>query len=421
LKSEINQLAFFGGPAAFREPLHVGTPNIGDRKRFLARVGEILDRRWLTNHGRCVQEFEQRVADLLGVKHCLAICNGTIALEIAVRALGLSGEVIVPSMTFIATAHALRLNGVKPVFCDVSPDTMNLDPQRVMALITPRTSGILGVHLWGRPCEIDVLSEIAGEHRLALFFDAAHAFGCSYKGKMIGRFGRLEVFSFHATKFFNTIEGGAITTDDDELADKIRLMRNFGFLDYDLVVELGTNGKLSEISAAMGLNLLDCLEDLVADNYRNYKVYEKELSGCPGIELLKYGEEEQCNYQYVILKVDEEEAGLSRDQLVHLLWAENVLARRYFFPGCHRMEPYASEYANCPPDLPVTEDLVNRLLALPSGTSLGKKTIGRICGIIRFLLENGAAVREEFARTGDLGMDPAAYAVPPPPVSRQVD
>jgi dTDP-4-amino-4,6-dideoxygalactose transaminase len=253
---------------------------------------------------------------------------------------------------------------------------------------------------------VEALSQIAADHNLALFFDAAHAFGCSHQGKMIGSFGQLEVFSFHATKFFHTFEGGAITTNDDDLAERINLMRNFGFRDYDQVVELGTNGKLNEISAAMGLNLLDCMEDLVAANFRNYLQYEEELVGSPGIELLRYGTEERSNYQYIVLKVNEEKAGISRDQLVSTLWAENVLTRRYFYPGCHRMEPYASDGPDQRLSLPVTEDIVERVVVLPSGASLGPVEIGGICQIVRFVLENGPAVRENLERNGWSGFVP---------------
>jgi dTDP-4-amino-4,6-dideoxygalactose transaminase len=192
---------------------------------------------------------------------------------------------------------------------------------------------------------------------------------------MIGSFGSLEVLSFHETKFFNTLEGGAITTNDDRLAEKIRLIRNFGFLDYDQVVAMGTNGKLNEISAAMGLNLLDCLEDLFQVNYRNYRQYENELEGRSGIQLLRYNEAEKCNFQHIVLEVDEAKTGINRDQLVDLLWAENVLARGYYYPGCHRMEPYASENlsASARHPSPVTKSFLDRVISLPTGTAIGKQ------------------------------------------------
>jgi dTDP-4-amino-4,6-dideoxygalactose transaminase len=198
-------LAINGAPPAFSEPLHVGRPNVGDKQKLLDYASAILDRAWLTNNGPMVQEFERRVESYLGVKHCVAICNGTVALEIAIRALGLSGEVIVPSYTFIATAHAVHWQGIKPVFADIDPRTHNLDPDSVRSKITPRTSGIVGVHVWGRPAPIEQLKSISDEHELALIFDAAHAFGCSHKGRMIGNFGSAEVLSFHATKFFQHI------------------------------------------------------------------------------------------------------------------------------------------------------------------------------------------------------------------------
>jgi dTDP-4-amino-4,6-dideoxygalactose transaminase len=249
------QLAILGGSPAFQEPLHVGRPNIGGREQFMEYVNTIFENRWLTNRGPFVKQFEEELTNFLGVKHCITICNATIALEIAIRALGMQGEVIVPSFTFIASAHSLQWQEITPVFCDIDPHTHNLDPLCLEKLITPRTTGIMGVHLWGRPCAVNALQEIAGRRNLKLLYDAAHAFGCTDKGKMIGNFGDAEVFSFHATKFFNTFEGGAIATNDDELAARIRLMQNFGFAGFDNVVSMGTNGKMSEVSAAMGLEL----------------------------------------------------------------------------------------------------------------------------------------------------------------------
>lgn len=394
MKNSVDQLAVFGKIPAFVEKLHVGRPNIGERERLLARINDLLDRRWLTNNGPYVQEFEQRIADMIGVKHCIAMCNATVALEIAVRAAGLRGEVIVPSFTFIATAHALQWQEITPVFCDVDPGTCNIDPGRVEAMITPCTTGIIGVHVWGRPCDIEALTEVAQRHHLKLLFDAAHAFGCSYKGRMIGNFGNAEVFSFHATKFFNTFEGGAVTTNDDELAARIRLMKNFGFAGYDNVIYIGTNGKMSEVSAAMGLTGLESLEEFIATNYRNYKHYERELAGIPGVQLVTYDETEKCNYQYIILEIDEWVTQVSRDQLVEILHAENVLARRYFYPGCHRMEPYRSYFRHAGLLLPETERLARRVLSLPTGTAVGAAEIGKICQIVRLVVAHGPEVRE---------------------------
>jgi dTDP-4-amino-4,6-dideoxygalactose transaminase len=394
MKSSIDRLAVFGGPPAFREKLHVGRPNLGNRQRFLDRINDMLDRRWFTNNGLYVQELERQIAKMIGVKHCIAMCNGTVALEITIRAVGLRGEVIVPSMTFIATAHALQWQEITPVFCDIDPKTYNLDPQRVEKMITPRTTGIIGVHLFGVPCDTEALAEVAKRRKIRLLYDAAHAFGCSYKGRMIGNFGDAEMFSFHATKFFNTFEGGAIVTNDDELAAKIRLMKNFGFAGYDNVIYIGTNGKMSEVSAAMGLTGLESLDEFISVNRRNYREYKHELEGIPGVQFMTYDEREKCNYQYIVLEVDEEITGLSRDQLVQVLHAENILARRYFYPGCHMMEPYLSHFPHAGLLLPETERLVQRVISLPTGTAVAEREIGNICGIIRFVAKNGHEIRE---------------------------
>ena len=304
---------FLGASLLFKTELHVGRPNIGDKARIIARINDLLERRWLTNDGPYVEEFERRIADFVGVKHCIAMCNATVALEIAIRGSGLKGEVIVPSFTFVATAHALQWQEITPVFCDIDPRTKTLDPYQVEKMITPRTTGIVGVHIWGTPCDIDALTEVAHRHKLKLLFDAAHAFGCSYQGKMIGAFGDAEVFSFHATKFLNSFEGGAVTTNDDELAAKACLMKNFGFADEDNVIYVGTNGKMNEAAAAMGLTSLESVDDFVAINYRNHEQYQKQLAGIPGIELLTFDENERNNYQYIVLEVDEIIAGVSRD------------------------------------------------------------------------------------------------------------
>jgi dTDP-4-amino-4,6-dideoxygalactose transaminase len=388
----LSDLAVFSATPAFREKLYVGRPNIGDRQRLLERINDILDRHRLTNNGPYVQELERRIADMAGVKHCIAMCNATVALEIAIRALGFTGEVIVPAFTFIATAHALQWQEITPVFCDIDPRTHTLAPRQVERMLTPRTTGIIGVHLWGRACDVDALTEIARRHNLKLLFDAAHAFACSYQGQMIGGFGDAEVFSFHATKFVNTFEGGAVVTNDDDLAAKMHLMKNFGFAGYDNVIYIGTNGKMSELSAAMGLTSLESLHEFVAVNRRNYKQYKEELRDIPGVRLLTYDETQKCNYQYIVLEIDHAVTQISRDELVQILWAENVIARRYFYPGCHRMEPYRSYQPHAGMMLPVTQGLVERVLQLPTGTAVGPDEINTICRIIRFAVRYGAEI-----------------------------
>ena len=375
-------LAIHGAPPAFLQPLHVGRPNISNREKFLAGVARALDNQWLTNNGPLVQEFEQRVADQLAVKHCVAMCNGTIALEIAIRALGLSGEVIVPSWTFVATAHALHWQGITPVFADIDPVTHNLDPDAVRRMITPRTSGIIGVHLWGRAAPVDELQAIADEHGLKLMFDAAHAFGSSYQGQSIGQFGACEVFSFHATKSFNTMEGGAVTTNDDDLAEAMRLMRNFGFKGYDNVIHPGTNGKMIEVCAAMGLANLDGFDDVVETNRRNHAAYKHALADIPGISVLDYTSAERNNHHYMVVEVGSD-CPVRRDDLIAALQAENILARRYFWPGCHRMQPYRDLFPHAGLVLPQTMMVAEQVMVLPAGVSITLQQIQTVCDVIR--------------------------------------
>ncbi len=390
------RLALFGGTPAFAEAMHVGRPNIGNRERFLARLNDILDRRWLTNRGEYVIELEKRIAALVGVRNCVLVCNGTVGLELLVRALDLRGEVIVPAFTFVATAHALQWQEITPVFADIDPATHCLDPASVEAMITPRTTGIIGVHVWGRPCAVAELAQIAARRNLKLVFDAAHAFGCSHEGRMIGSFGAAEVFSFHATKIMNTFEGGAIVTDDDRLAEKLRLMQNFGFAGYDRVIYVGTNGKMSEVCAAMGLTNLESLDEVIESNRANYRGYQRQLTGMPGLQLLAYDERHRSNYQYVVVTVGDDSA-LNRDELMAVLHAENVLARRYFYPGVHRMEPYRSCFPDAGLLLPRTETVCRQTLILPTGTAVSGDDIARIVEVIRIALGDAAAVRQRLA------------------------
>lgn len=394
-KKNVDDLAIFGGEPLFIEKQHVGRPNLGDRTQLLTRINEMLDRNWLTNRGPFVKEFEQKIANYLGVKHCISTCNGTVALELASRALGLTGEVIIPSFTFVATAHALQWQEITPVFCDIDPVTHTIDPDRIEAMITPRTTGIIGVHVWGQPCNIEALTVITKKHNLKLMFDAAHAMGCSYQGKMIGNFGDAEVLSFHATKFLNSFEGGAIVTNNDELAEKIILMENFGFSGYDNVIYIGTNGKMSEVCAAMGLTSLESINEFIEINYQNYQCYQQELKDIKGIKLFNYNEQEKCNYQYIVLEIDEKITKISRDKLVEILIAENIIARRYFYPGCHRMQPYKSYFPHAGLLLPETEKLSNKVMLLPTGVSMNPDKIIKITNLIKFIIKNNTYIDEK--------------------------
>ncbi len=385
--------AILGGRPRFRQPLHVGAPNIGNRERLLRRIETMLDTRRLSNFGPYVRMFEDMVAERARVKHCIALCNGTVALEIGARALDLQGEVIMPAFTFVATAHALAWQGIRPVFCDIDPVTHLLDPGKVEALITPRTTGILAVHLWGRPAPAGRLQEIADRHGLKLMFDAAHAFGCSKGGKMVGGFGDLEVFSFHATKFMNTAEGGAVVTNDDELARKVRLMANFGFSGLDRVEALGINGKMNELAAAMGLTSFESLDQWLAVNRRNMEAWKRVLAPVPGVTLNTWDEDDDHNHQYVVCEVDAEQAGLDRDELVAALRAENLLARRYFYPGCHRMPPYRFSPPAGGWHLPATERVCDRVMVLPTGTAVTVEDIEQAGRLMREILDQAPKVR----------------------------
>jgi dTDP-4-amino-4,6-dideoxygalactose transaminase len=311
------------------------------------------------------------------------MCNATVALEIASRALGLKGEVIIPSYTFIATAHALQWQGITPVFADMVPVTHNIDPDSIEPLITPQTTGIVGVHVWGRACDTNAIEAIARKHDLQVMYDASHGFGCSSGGRMLGNFGSCEVFSFHATKFINCFEGGVVATNNDELAQKMRLMRNFGFQGFDNVVYLGANGKMSEVCAAMGLTNLEAMDDIVAVNRRNYLAYCDGLRSVAGVSVIQYDQAERNNYQYMVIEVDPDACPRSRDEIIDALHAENVIARKYFWPGCHRMEPYRTTQPDAWQRLPETERVAARVVVLPTGQAVDEATVERICGVIK--------------------------------------
>nr|AKG06387.1 aminotransferase DesII [Salinispora mooreana] len=365
----------------------MGRPSRIERTRLFDRLSWALDNQWLTNNGPLTREFEERVADLAGADNCVVTCNATVALQLLVHAAELTGEVIMPSMTFAATAHAVRWLGLKPVFCDIDPRTGCLDPATVAAAVTPRTSAIVGVHLWGRPCAVDALEKLAADRGLRLFFDAAHAIGCTSQGRPVGRFGDAEVFSFHATKVVNAFEGGAIVTDDSDLAQRVRSLANFGFGLQSPSAAGGTNAKMSEASAAMGLTSLDAFPEVARYNRENYELYRRELGQLPGLSLIDFDPDERQNYQYVIIEIDEQVSGLNRDLLVELLRAENVVAQRYFSPACHQLEPYRSQ-----PEvyLPHTERLAARVVALPTGSTISREDIRRVCNIVRLAVSRGS-------------------------------
>ena len=346
--------------------LHVGQPNIGNQEVFLDRVRDALDRRWLSNNGPYVQMLEQKVCDLLGVKHCITVANATLGMQLLLACLGDSeGEVIVPSFTFIATPHAILWENMQPVFAEVNPETHCLDPADVERRITSHTRAICGVHLWGNACDVEVLQMIAKKHEIYLYYDAAHAFACKMpNGSYIGGFGDAEVFSFHATKFFQSLEGGAITTNNGHLASSLRMLRNFGYFgDGSPPQMLGINAKMNEISAAMALTNLESLDAFVEVNRRNYSSYMEVLPRA--VKLYRPQYIEGWNYQYVV--IEHPRAGALKEAL----HAERILARRYGYPPCHLSEPYC----HSPALLPVTEQLASRTLCLPTGMNVSTEDI----------------------------------------------
>jgi dTDP-4-amino-4,6-dideoxyglucose len=385
MKHDLGDLALFGGPRAFSATRYVSRPNTGDRERFLERMNRVLDNQWLTNMGPMMYEFEAKVAELAGVGHCVSTNNATSALQMLLSELPPGSEVILPAMTFVATAHAVRWVGLRPVFCDVDPSSGLIDPACVEAAITPETSAILGVHLWGQPCDVRQLEKLAANNGLKLFFDSAHAVGCTIGGTPLGGFGDAEVFSFHATKVVNSFEGGAIVTDDDELAKRMRCMRNFGFGDDGGVELVGLNAKMSEASAAMGLTSLEAFGESVARNRANYLDYRARLADVPGLTFIDYDERDTNNHHYLVVRVHEEVCGLHRDLLLSLLRAENVVAQPYFSPGIHQMPPYLGQTRH----LPGTEVLCGQVLALPTGPTIGRGDIEGISDLVRFAVTRG--------------------------------
>jgi dTDP-4-amino-4,6-dideoxyglucose len=367
-------------PGGQPPPLVVGRPWFPDREELLARIAAVFDSGMLSNHGPRIDELEQRVAELHGVRNCVAVCNGTTAIELALRAAGVTGEVVLPSFTFIATAYAVQRAGLTPVFADVDPSTHNVDVASVERVITPLTSAILAVNLWGRACDVDGLTALAHERGIQLLFDSAHAFGCSYGGRMLGGNGSAETFSFHATKVFHTLEGGAVLTNDDELADRVRHQRSFGLTNSAELVIVGGNAKLNEVSAAVGLAQFSALAERFELNRRRYELYRAELADTVGVTVIEYPAGELSNYHYAVVEVDTDEAGVDRDTVCEHLLAAGVVARPYFDPPCHMLPPYLGRPSG---DLDETERLARRTLALPTGPSCSLADIERVCDLVR--------------------------------------
>jgi len=399
-KETLEDVALFGGPPLFSAPLHVGQLNLPDWPRFEAAFQGIFRRRHFTNHGPLVKTAEEKLAPYLGGKNAVCMANGTLAIMAAVQALGLTGKIIVPAFTFPATVQALTWAGLTPVFCDVDPDTHLITAALASRLIHDDVRAMLGVHLWGRSCDINGLESLAHATGIRLLFDAAHAAGCTYKGKPIGDFGDIAIFSFHATKVLNGVEGGCVTTNSDEIAAKLRTIRNFHSLETFAPVPLRMNAKMSEAQAAMTLLSLEDQPEIIKANKKRYETYRKKLS-LPGIDMIIYDETERNNYQYVVVGVDSEKSELTRNDLVKLLGAESVLARRYFTPGAHRIQPYRDQFPQYIDSLPVTDMLGERLMQLPSGQAVSVLDINDICSLIAFYLKNASEIKKRIKKMGN--------------------
>ena len=391
-------LAIFGGEPIFNHPRHTNLPTIPSREELSKLVDNILDNRVFSNDGPLVQKLEEKIGNFLGVKHCVLVSNGTVGLQLLARGLNLTGEVIMPAFTFIATPNAFSWEGLTPVFCDVKPGSCNIDPNQCRKLVNANTSAIVGVHLWGEKCDTAALDQIALEYGIPAIYDAAHAFGCASKsGRMIGTFGDAEVFSFHATKSFHTGEGGAITTNNNALAVKLRKLRNFGFIDTDETSCLGINGKMSELHAAIGLTNFTDLQSNFEKSLTIRKLYAKLLSNVAQLKMLKFSN--PSNNHYVVFLV-QQNSEISRDQLTEILVAENILARRYFYPGCHRMQPYKDSHTNYL--LPETEKLAQSTIVLPAGANIEADDIEKICMVIVDVFNNANEVSSRLKLTSRL-------------------
>ena len=363
-------------------PIYVTRPDLPDLSELAIYLETIWKNKILTNGGPLHQQLEAEVAKYLGVEHLSLFSNGTIALVVALRALELSGEIITTPYSFVATSHALMWNNIKPVFVDINSDDFNINVESIERLITERTTAILPVHVYGRPCDCEKLEAIAEKHKLKLIFDAAHAFGIRSKGKNIFNYGDLSVLSFHATKVFNTFEGGAIVSKNIELKKKIDSLKNFGFMDEETVTDIGINGKMNELSAAIGLLQLKKIDENIQKRKQVDTIYRNELRTVEGISLPKISDELIYNYSYFPIIVDDAYK-LNRNELYDRLKQNNIFSRKYFYPLISDFQIYKSTLTEQIDKLPVATEVANKILCLPIYSDLQKDQQEKIVHIIR--------------------------------------
>ena len=368
---------------AVEEKIFVTQPLLPSLDSVNQQLEEIWESKWITNMGTKHNLLAEKLKSVLKVKNVSLFNNGTIALLTALKALDLpyGSEVITTPFTFAATPHCISWNGLQPVFCDVEPDTMTIDADKIEKLITPNTSAIVAVHVYGFPCDVEKIDKIAKKHNLKVIYDGAHVFSTEINGKGIGEFGDITMFSFHATKLFNTIEGGCLTYNDDKLFRKIYNLRNFGIQSEELVEDVGINGKMNEIQAAVGLLNLDLFKKEQEKRAEVNNFYDKHISNIKGISIPKMPENTTNSYQYYPIVIGDDYP-LTRNELYEKFKTINIMTRKYFYPLCSDYECYKNLPSSSKENLPVANDVKNRVLCLPFYGSLSRDVLEIICEVL---------------------------------------
>jgi dTDP-4-amino-4,6-dideoxygalactose transaminase len=364
------------------KPIYVTQPSLPPLSDFLPYLEKIWDNKILTNGGPFHQQLESALAEYLGVEHVALFANATIALITALQALRITGEVITTPYSFVATANSLMWNGVKPVFADIDPDTLNLDPAKVEAAITPQTTAIMPVHCYGQPCDIDAIQRIADNYNLKVIYDAAHAFGVEGNNGSVLKAGDLSILSFHATKVFNTFEGGAIICPDAKTKLRIDRLKNFGFVDEVTVVAAGINGKMSEVNAAFGLLQLTHIDESIAARRRIDATYREALADIPGVRMPQHRDMSRANYSYFPILVGQGYP-ISRDELFGKLRERGIFARRYFYPLISDFPMYRGLPSANPDNLPVAAAAAAQVICLPIYPALTMEDQQRVIATVR--------------------------------------
>jgi len=365
-----------------KERITVTSPLLPSLQEFIPYLEKIWDNRWLTNQGPFHKELENELCKYLEVKYLSLFSNGTLALITALQALRISGEVITTPYSFVATTHSLWWNNIKPVFVDIEPETFNIDPNRIEAAITPATTAIMPVHVYGTPCNVLEIERIADIYGLRVIYDAAHAFGIKQNDIPIVNYGDLSVLSFHATKVFSTIEGGAIICRDEKMKQRIDYLKNFGFADEITVVAPGINAKLNEIQAAFGLLSLKVVDDSIEKRKKIAEFYRNGLSGINGLKFLPEYPNIKHNYSYFPILIDEKEYGISRDKLYAVMKQHNIFGRRYFYPLISEFPTYRGLPSAQPENLPVATKISSQVICLPMHHELTEEQVNEIIKII---------------------------------------